>query len=370
MPDNDRQVDLTIDSGAFSGWRRNEVISVKDYIGFIHRHLDCDIGYINLDVIPGQPGVMRTTSMVEDAANASWKNLIAMRKAGLSPIPVFHMGERRYWLDKMIGEGFEHIGLGGFAKAHGNVRKEWLDQTFSQLCGSKGYPGQKIHGFGMTSIPLIFRYPWFSVDSISWRLMAGYGWILVPWRKPDGSYDYTHHWYQIGVSSGSKAAGGMHKDVLRSGNHITMVSKQVREHVLGWLKSEGFDPDELPHADLARSRVNVRFFRRAEETYKPKPFFYRKHGLFCESAATAGQHGSTTSVADFRILYTTNVTAVQSDVLQDEKIRERLLSYYFFKDSDPFDIHQYVRYGRFGKTLRLILEKERGVRKRIKKSRR
>ena len=338
-----REVDLVIDPGAFSAWRRGEVLSVKRYGNFLLKHLDKISAYFNLDVIPGRPGQERTNTSTEEAAEAGWKNLIALKKMGLNPAPVYHMGERRYWLEKMIGEGFDYIGLGGFAKVNNGARKEWLDETFGFLCGNKGYPKVKLHGFGMTSVPLMFRYPWHTVDSMSWVLMGGYGWILVPWRGENGKYDWGKRWHQIGFSSGTKKSGGMHADVLRSGNHISLVSAEVKKYVTDWLEMEGFDCKKLLTSHEERIRVNCRFFRRTMENYKASPFLWQRHGFFC--AAPTSVQGALKPPAPFKLLFTINITAQQSNLLQDETVRDRLLSYYWFKDSDPFSIPDYVSSG-------------------------
>ena len=38
----------------------------------------------------------------------------------------------------------------------------------------------KIHGFGITSLELLLRYPWYSVDSSTWKRKGIYGCIIVP----------------------------------------------------------------------------------------------------------------------------------------------------------------------------------------------
>ena len=349
------RVDLVWDSGAFSAWRKGIRLNLKKYMNHLERFESISEGYVGMDVIPGNPGMPRTPQQTEESASAGWKNHMAMRKAGFEPIPVYHFGERRYWLEKMLGEGFKYIGIGGVARAAAGCRKEWLDGLFGYLGGDKGYPDVKVHGFGMTSVPLMFRYPWFSCDSMSYQLMSAYGWILVPKLLPDGSYDYTRTWYQMGVSKGSsRGEGGIHGQVLKTGNHISLVGKRQRDHVIGWLESQGFDIEQAATSDKVRTAINLRFFRMAEKTYKPAPFFYRRQGLWCEQSG----HGRRTPVGEFRILYTLNICRILSDVLEDEGVRNRLMSYFYFVDSDPFDIKEYVRTGRFPNIKRRVrLEK-------------
>src|SRR4051812_41933140 len=123
-------IHMTIDSGAYSAFRQQEPISVKAYGRWLLEHQHEVSGYINLDVIPGTPNATPTANDVEEAAAAGWKNLLHLRKLGLNPIPVYHKGERRYWLEKMLGEGCIYIGLGGVANAGDKARRPWLDEVF------------------------------------------------------------------------------------------------------------------------------------------------------------------------------------------------------------------------------------------------
>ena len=78
-------MNILLDSGAFSAWRLGKPINIDEYCDFVAAN-ECWISRcFNLDVInPAAP---------EEAANASFANLLRMRKQGLNPIPVFHVGE-------------------------------------------------------------------------------------------------------------------------------------------------------------------------------------------------------------------------------------------------------------------------------------
>ncbi len=361
-----RAVNLWLDSGAFSAWRRKDPIDLAEYIKFCHKHAEGFSGYINLDVIPGNPGTVRTNAHVEAAAEGSWKNLLVMRKEGLNPMPVYHLGERRYWLEKMLGEGFTHVGLGGFAKSHNAVRREWLDNVFGFLCGSAGYPSVCIHGFGMTSVPLIFRYPWYSVDSISWRLYAAYGWVLAPQRHADGTPDFMRGPLQIGVSLGSKSApkhlDNLHRGVgtqsenalqqasLGKAHHIEGMGDNMRRACLDWWESEGFTLKEFRRIGYEElMRACVRYYVRVEENYELKPFKARTNSLFFKASS---EYGQDEPIGKFRILYTINPIPYQSAMLQAEGRRSRLLSYYEFKDGTMFDLEEYMATGLMSKKFK------------------
>src|SRR5580692_1929900 len=88
------KISLMLDSGAFSAWKRGISINLAEYIAYIKKHEHLLASYVCLDQIPGKPGVKRTQAEVDDAAAQSYKNQQTMKKAGLTPIPVFHQGER------------------------------------------------------------------------------------------------------------------------------------------------------------------------------------------------------------------------------------------------------------------------------------
>ena len=100
-------------------------------------------------------------------------------------MPVVHYPEDPVWLEKYLSRGHDMIGLGGLVgKSSQEACKRWLDDCFDRICDSHDrLPMVKIHGFGVTSIPLLSRYPFYSVDSKTWLDVAAYGKILVPQRR-------------------------------------------------------------------------------------------------------------------------------------------------------------------------------------------
>jgi hypothetical protein len=56
----------------------------------------------------------------------------------------------------------------------------WLDRVFDKfLTNPDGTPKVKVHGFGLTTPDLLFRYPWYSVDSGTWWRVSRYGGSLL-----------------------------------------------------------------------------------------------------------------------------------------------------------------------------------------------
>lgn len=236
MTKRKNKVELFLDSGAFSAWSQGVSIDIYEYIGFIKKHLDVIHVYVNLDVIGN--------------AEATWKNQKIMEKEGLRPLPVYHYGEDEKWLKRYLRQGYEYIGLGGFVEVSSRAQMRWLDRIFSRyLTDDRGYPKVKVHGFGLTSLSLLFRYPWYSVDSTSWVMTSRMGSIYVP-RRRAGKWIYDENSWRITVSN-------RNPNIRETGKHITTLSPKRKELVMDYITEKGY---KLGHSE----------FRLVEANYKPK----------------------------------------------------------------------------------------------------
>ncbi|MFA5652425.1 MAG: hypothetical protein WC933_03605 [Candidatus Paceibacterota bacterium] len=214
----DKKINLFLDSGAFSAKTQGVTIDIQEYISFIKEHESVIEIYANLDVI-GDPV-------------ATWKNQRIMENAGLHPIPCYHHGEDIKWLEKYL-EKYEYIALGGMVKAGNKNLIQWLDRIFPQyICDEKGFPKVKIHGFGLTSLPLMLRYPWYSVDSTSWVITGRLGSIYIP-RFRSGEWIYDEQSWKIAVSNRSPG-------IKEAGQHISTLSKKEREILLNYIHNKGY----------------------------------------------------------------------------------------------------------------------------------
>lgn len=185
------KTDLFLDSGAFSAMTQGVDIDIYQYIDFIKRNKKYIEVYANLDVI--------------GCAEGTWKNQKIMEKAGLNPLPVFHYKEDEKYLKRYLKRGHEYIALGGLVTGERKTMRGFFDRMFSKfLCGKNGMPLVKVHGFGMTSLDYMLRYPWYSVDSTSWVVTGRMGGILIP-KKTNGKYDYTKNPHKVTVSAKSPA---------------------------------------------------------------------------------------------------------------------------------------------------------------------
>ena len=208
-------VELFIDSGAFSAFTQGVSINLDEYISFIKQYKDIITVYANLDVIGDAEGTLA--------------NQKRMEKAGLSPLPCFHYGEQIEFLKYYLGK-YKYIALGGMVPISTKDLGTWLDNLFANyICDKDGMPRVKVHGFGLTSLKLMLRYPWYSVDSTSWVVTGRMGAIYVPkpWAK---SLDEV---WKVSLSNRSPNQS-------EAGKHLSSFSPNQRQYVLDYIKQKGY----------------------------------------------------------------------------------------------------------------------------------
>jgi len=136
--------------------------------------------FSNLDVISNPKLTMRNQRLFEEQ--------------GLAPIPVFHLGSDERYLERYIKK-YEYIAIGGLVPNPTRMLIPVLDRLWrTYLTDADGFPKVKVHGFACTSLTLMERYPWYSVDSASSQKLAMYGKIIQPNISGDD-------WMPISVST-------------------------------------------------------------------------------------------------------------------------------------------------------------------------
>ena len=289
----EHKIDLFLDSGAFSAFTQKVVIDIQEYIAFIKEYKDIFSVYANLDVIGDAAGTL--------------KNQRIMEKAGLKPLPCFHYGDDEKYLKTYMEEP-DYIAFGGMVPIANADLAKWLDHLFSKfICGKDGIPTHKIHGFGLTSVPLVLRYPWFSVDSTSWVMTSRMGSVYVP-RIRDGKYIYDENIWKVCVSSQSPTTSdvGAHITTLPSGqrkviteyfDHLgfklgkSKFKVEHEDHELvdgekwngkaknGRRSVEVIEERGLSNDYHLRDELNVRFFMDFEKSIQPWPWAFRRKGI-------------------------------------------------------------------------------------------
>jgi hypothetical protein len=138
----------------------------EGYIKFLLENRDKVNAYSNLDVINNPKLTLRNQKILEEA--------------GLDPIPVWHLGSDEKYLKWYIKK-YPYIAIGGLVPNPTTKLYGWLDKLFKEhILDSDGFPKVKTHGFACTAVPLMTRFPWFSVDSATCRKLGMYGWIVLP----------------------------------------------------------------------------------------------------------------------------------------------------------------------------------------------
>lgn len=178
-----------------------------------------------------------------------WDMVKYLEKKGLTPVPVVHGGQSTEWFRRYCEEGYSLIGLGGMAQRQGYKRaRKVLDEIFNIAAR---YKNINLHGFGVTSLSLLFMYPWYSVDSASWVKAAAYGSILYvdAWRGMISEIHFTN-----------KNATGKTK-------YAQMVP-EVRRGVAREVEENGFKVKDLQTDSFARCLYNVQVFTKKLQVLK------------------------------------------------------------------------------------------------------
>lgn len=239
-----KHINLFLDSGAFSAFTKNGIVDIQEYIAFIKKHQKYIDVYANLDVI-GEDG--KNPNRV--TAQKTLENQQIMEEAGLSPLPVYHFGEPTEYLDFYI-ENYGYLALGGLVGSTNEQLVKWLDSCFSyHICRPDGLPKVKVHAFGVTSLAIMLRYPWYSIDSTTWVVMGRNGKILVP-RYKKGKWIYDKNSWKISVSARSP-------DIKKDNAHYLNKPPEVQKLILDYIHSKGYV-------------MGVSSFKKVDKTYKPQ----------------------------------------------------------------------------------------------------
>lgn len=182
---------LFIDSGAYTAWSKDKKLDVNSYIKYLNDNIDYIEIAACIDNIPGELTRTATLKEREESPLITWENYLYMRGKIADKdklLPVFHMGEDFKHLENMLnyiteeGKHLNYIGLGGTVGSPTHVKDKWYNTVFKAIRNSKN-PKVKIHAFGMTSLKLLEKYPFFSADSTGWIMCSANGGIYTKYGK-------------------------------------------------------------------------------------------------------------------------------------------------------------------------------------------
>ena len=134
-----------LDSGAYTAWSCGHSVDLNELIEYA-RHPRWD-EVVALDVIGN--------------AEASVKNAITMKEAGLNVMPVFHIGDPIDHL-RFYKDNFAKVGL---SCRFGEPLRDSL--VFINKCFEVAWP-YRFHSFGWISEKVLRKYPFDSADASTW----------------------------------------------------------------------------------------------------------------------------------------------------------------------------------------------------------
>ena len=219
-----------LDSGAFSAHTLGVTIPIEEYCDYIKRNMDIlrvEDDVVMASVLDGIGDPLKT-----------WRNQLTMEALGAKPLPCFHFGEDPRYLDWYV-ERYDYITIGGMVGKSVDSLITWLDRIWEKnLVDGSGNAKIKVHAFGITSVTIMERYPWYSCDSSSWIQSAAFGSVVSPDYGP------------LSVSTKSPSRHDY-------GRHVTTLSDPEKEHVLKMLEEQGFTLERLSTVYESRAAYNL-----------------------------------------------------------------------------------------------------------------
>lgn len=245
---------LFIDSGAFSAHTKGRELDVDEYIEYLNARQGCFEVIAQVDKIPGEFGKKKTREQLLEAPELSWENYLYMRDKVIdynNLTPIFHQGEDFKHLHRMLETTFdgEHIPYIGISPANDVSTKEkakWFETVFRIIRDSSN-PNVKTHAFGMTSLDLLEKYPFYSADSTSWLMTSANGSIMTSWGlmlMSDVQVNNSKHF-----------------------NHMSPeMQAKVAEEVAKW----GYDIEEAKTNYKVRGLINASYLKNWADNYQFK----------------------------------------------------------------------------------------------------
>ncbi len=243
---------IFLDSGAFSAYFADIKIDINEYCDYIHRNQD----FIEVaSVLDGIGDPLKT-----------WENQQEMERQGVSPLPCFHYGEDPQYLEWYV-ERYEFITLGGMVPIETGQLEIWLDEIWGKyLTNEDGSAKINVHGFGMTSVPLMYKYPWYSVDSTAWRAFARFGNVVMERGRES-----------LGILEISNQKMGLKE----RGKHFYNLPSMQQKTIRAFAEKQGIDMERMSEKLDSRYMFNMATYldveanlAKADRRFKPQPTLF------------------------------------------------------------------------------------------------
>ena len=302
-------MNLIIDSGAFSAWKLGKPIDVDEYCDFLLANLEWIPIYVALDVInPNDP---------EEAAAASHKNFLHMRKRGLNPLPVWHVKENVSWLHRMLDAGCDYIGISASSLVSRNAVDTWYASAWDNLVNSDGLPIIKAHAFGEGRYSSLLKFPFYSADTTSW--------IYSAQRAADIRLD-------------DKRKVNVKKTLLSMSNnrHIDDLPAFDSEEFTDILRRAGVSIDSLRNADIKTSYtlttfLTMMYYLDIQKRISAKcPIAFKRPGFVKTYVNAPAVH-----IPDFNLHFVLGGNISATAVAIWFKAQNTLMSYFYLRGDTP-----------------------------------
>lgn len=154
-----------VDSGAWSAFNSGASIDINKFIEWGKS-------------IEGEVDAIANLDDIEDAQK-SLENYRHITKRGLDVWPVYHFGEPEEYLEAYLAET-DHICIGGLVGTGTNL--ESIRVGLNRLFYRYG-TNIKVHTFGLNCFDILFQFPIYSTDAMTWRSGSRFGDVFIHGRR-------------------------------------------------------------------------------------------------------------------------------------------------------------------------------------------
>lgn len=236
---------IMLDSGAFTAWNAGKetslsevVSSYREFMQLAHNLFD-EVWMVNLDKIPGSPGVTPSADAVAAAIRESDSNFKKLTEIfGNRILPVYHQGETFDRLHEVAAMA-NYICVSPRNDLHEALRRTWAAEVHLQI------PGKRTHGLATTGNEMMLDVPWYSIDSAAWRYNAMYGMLYI---CVDGQFGSQMH--KLFVSNNSSYTRVKNK-------HLDTCNPAIRNVLESAAERYGFAIDDVCNSFEARAAVSM-----------------------------------------------------------------------------------------------------------------
>lgn len=227
--------EMMLDSGAFTAWSKGKRVELSDLIATYHDVMklipsNVQIWLINLDVIPGSPGVTAGDEEIAQAIKTSDENFrILTKEFGDIVLPVFHQNESEARMFEVAAMA-DYICVSPRNDLPEGSRLTWSNYVHRKL------PGKKTHGLAATGETMLRQVPWYSVDSASWLYAA----VM-------GKVKFLHQGKLKDMAVSNENPGRY-----EAGAHITTIPKHMVDVVAARAAIHGLTIEQLQTEHMAR----------------------------------------------------------------------------------------------------------------------